>query len=151
MSDDKTVDLSILLEWVNGNEAAAALCNDMLFIVHLWDDLIDKDRPRTDDEVNAAFHKAIVGIHLNPFFEAHRGMFLPLLLSASLQYQHANRMERSGHKGQAIFAYGMRNALLHMIGLCVHLTGGDEVNFYTTISTGNEEHFATFLKEFGHA
>jgi hypothetical protein len=57
-----------LTEYLKDDTNARKLVIDLLFVGHLWDDLIDKDLERTDEDINRAFRTMLVDNQLNPFY-----------------------------------------------------------------------------------
>jgi hypothetical protein len=114
------------MRWFQGNAAATMLCLDLLEIVHVWDDLIDKDKPVSDGQIDAAFRKLMLDLPMNPFWQAHSGMLIPALQSSWLQWHAANVMERELRPGDKEKAYMLRAAVYQVFHLCAALCGGFE-------------------------
>jgi hypothetical protein len=93
---------------------AVQLCEDFLYISHIWDDIQDKDKERTPREINEAFCKALGQVPMNPFYQANVLQIAPLTLMASLTWRIANRFE-SGNADERLGSFILRNALLHII------------------------------------
>lgn len=73
-----------------GDEIATKLSKDLLTLVHTWDDLIDKDKPVEDNEINRAFIIAIFDLGSNPYFtEAIKANFY----NVYLRWNDANDIE----------------------------------------------------------
>ena len=156
--DDRTREFQVrILGWLKGDVDAAALCMNLIYVAHLWDDLIDRDKERADAEINMAFRIALFDIPANPFYVKFSRLLQPQILSVILQYEAANVLERQGNAGQKGAAYAMRNAVLHVVGTCIYAVGGQEwydtasVEFYEFLSENTEEEFRFFLKEMDHA
>lgn len=118
---------------------AVRLIIDLLFIAHLWDDLIDHDNPRSDEEINQAFSKAIGAIPVNLFYQAHQRLLGPLLHSTALLWLDSTKMER-GTLDDKLNCFIARNAILGVMHYSLCLVGGEP---------WVKEHGAQFLKEFG--
>lgn len=103
---------------------AVRMCNDLVFAAHLWDDLYDEDKVRTKAEVNRALTILWGLIPVNPFYQKHIGELGPLLLSASLKWQAANEMERSGDKNTRMTAFHIRSSFVDIFVHCLYLVGG---------------------------
>lgn len=145
-----------LLDWLNGDTDALQLCGALLYVAHLWDDLIDKDKERTDEEINHAFQAILAEMTRNRFYTEHSQQLAPLIASAALQYPIANKLER-GSDGEKIMAFAMRNALLHIVPHCFFLIGGlahynqCAEEYYRYTATDLRGLFSTFWKEMTHA
>lgn len=102
---------------------AVRFCIDFVFICHLWDDLIDKDKERTDTDINDAFLAALVEIPGNPFYMRHMHVLRPVILNIILQWEDANTLERgSDHDKQ--MAWMLRAGMLQIFNVCAYLVGG---------------------------
>lgn len=137
-SEEKLIRLGFYLkdDW----EAVRFLI-DLLFIAHLWDDLIDGDNPREPEEINQAFTKAMGSIPNNLFYQAHQRLLAPLLHSTSLLWLDSVKMER-GTLDEKLNCFIARNAILGVMHYSLCLTGGEP---------WVREHGADFLKDFGPA
>lgn len=112
------------LKFVLKNDLFAfRMCQQLIYISHLWDDLIDKDKVRTDEEVNDAWRMALAEVPMNPFFHAHIHLLGPLIQNAVLQYEVANRIEK-GQEQRKEVAFWLRNGLLMVILTCMDILGG---------------------------
>ena len=43
------------LEWFGGNQDALSVYRMLVDLAHIWDDLVDKDKPIGETEINNAF------------------------------------------------------------------------------------------------
>jgi hypothetical protein len=104
---------------------AVKFCVDMLFVGHLWDDLIDKDRTRDDEEINRAFGVLLVDNHINPFYQRFAVQLDPLLANAALLWLTSTRLEK-GDDRDKLTAFIIRNAFIEIINYCGLLLGGPQ-------------------------
>ena len=111
--------------FLNGDRNAVQYALDILYIAHLWDDLIDKDRERTDAEINAAFVKALAKIPLNPFYAANAANLLPLTLCNIWKWQDSNELIQ-GSNGHKVLGYITRTGVWDIIYFCMFLTGTED-------------------------
>lgn len=109
-------------EFFGGNQAAAAFAADLCFVAHLWDDLIDADKPVSKDQINRVFSTCLCSIPSNPFYQAHQATLSPLIYAGVLGYIAANQMEASGNSHQIEIAHGLRYAVANVLAVCVALT-----------------------------
>lgn len=136
---------------------ALELCIDLLFVGHLWDDLIDKDKPLKDEEINSAFAGMLARIPRNPFFQRHVRDLGPLLMSTVLQWKDANKLELRGSSQERAMAYMLRNMLLQVMAYCIWLIGGDAwyeqagEQFQRLCASELHGAFDAFLKEMTNA
>lgn len=110
--------------YFKNNEMAVNYIVDFLATWHIWDDLIDKDKPITDASINQAFINAFIKLPRNPFYQANFGILNPLMESAFVHWFAANELESK--KEHLNIAYDLRNAYLNIIVTCANIIGGME-------------------------
>lgn len=115
-----------LLPMLQGNLAAAEFVATMYEVLHLWDDLIDHDKPVSDMQVNDAFYAMLVDIPCNSFYRKHFEHLNPILVNAITNWHIANRMERRGDEYQKRIAYILRSSYVDLLTQCALLIGGIE-------------------------
>jgi hypothetical protein len=75
-----------------GNNNAKKLSFDLLKIAHIWDDLIDRDKPVSDEDINEVFLMSIFEIHNNPlWFQCGLNHHV---LNVFLRWRDATKIER---------------------------------------------------------
>ena len=139
-----------LLRMCCGNADAARLVVDLARISHVYDDLIDGDKPKNDDAVHEAMWKALIDIPSNPFYLANRAAFLPILATGILNWRAANAMERSGCAEQLRIAHALRYAITDALTLAMVLTGGPEhaaANVHRARLMGQQDTWAHYCAE----
>lgn len=113
-----------LMHFLKEDRTAVAFILDLLFILHLWDDMHDGDRPRSVGEIDQAFWTALVGITRNVFFVRHQMSITTLLQQVILSWHAANELEAEwGDRGLNL-AYGLRAAVHDIIHYSAFLVGG---------------------------
>lgn len=117
--------LDELIFLMKGDKSAVKYVLDVLYVGHLCDDLFDKDRYRTSDEINSAFRIALGDIPMNPFFQAFGQHLAPMQLSAMLLWVDSTKLEK-GNDNDKMAAFIMRNALANIVHYCLFLVGGLE-------------------------
>lgn len=110
--------------WFQNNEAAVLFCLDMVRAIHLWDDLIDKDKEIKDEEVNRVFTFLMVDMPLNPFFVLNQRDIAPMMQSIILKWHTANVFEEEKEDNDIEKAYMLRAELYQLFVLCATLVGG---------------------------
>lgn len=115
--------LDFLVYVMKEDRNAVNLCLDLLFVGHLWDDLIDQDVKREPEEINAAFIKALGEIPLNPVYIANQFQLAPQMLNVSLMWLASNELEK-GNQNERLTAFMIRNGLLAIIHYVMVLVGG---------------------------
>lgn len=114
-----------LYEWVQDEEAVAFITT-YANICEVWDDLIDKDKPVSDAQINRAFMQAVVSLPCNEFFIRHRAQILPLIVSGANAWADATAMERHGTENQKVFSYVLRDWYMEFVSFIIYLTRGWE-------------------------
>jgi hypothetical protein len=54
------------LEWFGGNQDALNMYRMFIDMIHVWDDLVDKDKPVPEGAINHAFAIALVFLPAHP-------------------------------------------------------------------------------------
>jgi len=111
--------------FLKGNIDAMRLIIDIFDLIHIWDDLVDKDKERSNDEINNAFRIALIDIPLNPFYQRYQGHLIPLIMNCILQWEDANEMEKMGDSDKHQ-AFMLRASVIQLISYCAFLIGGME-------------------------
>lgn len=75
-----------------GDVSAIELSIMILDIVHLWDDVIDKDKEYTDEEVDRAFMFAMVDLHLHPLWTPEMSVLFKRVYYC---WNDANKIEKN--------------------------------------------------------
>ena len=134
---------------------AVKFCVGLMFLGHFWDDLIDKDVQRSDEDINQAFIFSIGDMPLNPFYQAFQTQLAPMMMSASLLWLNSNDLEH-GTNDEKLTAFCIRNVLLNIIHYCMFIVGGTSwvreqgPEFWRTFAL-TEDLYQEFLKEGGDA
>lgn len=86
-------DFEFFNKWFKGNRSAIDMVALVLQITHVWDDLIDQDKPVTGHQINQAFFNALISLQRNDFY-ASNGMALGLLMEHGIRdWITANELE----------------------------------------------------------
>lgn len=112
------------LAWaLNNNAEAVSLCEQLVYVSHLWDDLIDGDVAVDAERVNRAMWTAIVDVPANPFYQRHYGQLAPVIRQSIIDWMDATTLERQDQHGQTI-AFVLRDGIQSVITTCAYLVGG---------------------------
>ena len=132
------------LVWAcKGDANAVYFCEAWFRVTQIWDDLIDKDNPVSDDKINEAFHTCLVVIPANPFFARHSPYLIPILNSAIADFMDANKLERGSEEHQRI-AYIIRDTASTIVTHCAYLIGGYEWMKEVSIAVREQIHDEDF-------
>ena len=114
------------LEWFGGNQDALNMYRMFIDMIHVWDDLIDKDKEVTQDDINRAFMIALAYLPSNPFFRSIQNDVIPMFVAMIHAYQTANHFEKSKDNHGIEIAHGLRYAAGHIIAYAVVVCVGNE-------------------------
>ncbi len=78
------------LEWFGGNQDALNMYRMFIDLTHTWDDLVDKDRDVSPEDINRAFSIALIYLPANPFYRSIESAVVPMLLMSLSAYHTAN-------------------------------------------------------------
>lgn len=112
------------LEWFGGNEHALQMFRMFGDLAHIWDDLVDKDNNRTEEEINHAFAIALVYLPANPFYKSIQEQIMPMWLTVISAYQVANHFQKEKDEHGIEIAHGLRYAAGNIIAYAVHVCVG---------------------------
>jgi len=147
-------ELESLSFFLKDDKAALKLALDIIYVGHLWDDLLDGDTQRSGDEVSTAFVKAFRNIPNNVFYlglhPVAQQQLNGLIVSAAMQYRDSTHLEM-GNEDDRFMAFQIRNAVLPIIHFLILLIGGEDwidqhgVDFWRTF--GLRGQYLEFVEE----
>jgi hypothetical protein len=114
------------LEWFGGNQDALNMYRMFRDLAHVWDDLVDKDNPVTEDQINNAFLICLAYMPANPFYQQIQHAVLPMWVTVVSAYQTANKFERDKDEHGVEIAHTLRYAAGNIIAYAVHVCVGPE-------------------------
>ena len=108
---------------LRGNEAAVAMFMALRDVLHFWDDLVDRDKPLTDADINRAMELVLLELPRMPFYRANFDVIHTTLVSAILNWKAATQFERTDESAAHI-AYIIRSDYANILIQCAYLVGG---------------------------
>jgi hypothetical protein len=87
-------DDEFLLRAYKGDEDAFRLGKAIIHIACVWDDLVDRDVPVTNEQINSLMWTMLVEMQLNPFYRKWSGVLQPLIQSSIINWHLSNLMEK---------------------------------------------------------
>jgi len=114
------------LEWFGGNEDALHVCRLLIILGHTWDDIVDKDKPISEDDINKAFLIALVYLPANPFYQRIQPQIIPMWITVVSAYQTANFFERTKDEHGIEIAHNLRYAVGNIIAYMMYVCLGSE-------------------------
>jgi hypothetical protein len=115
-----------LVELMAGNEDAARLVRDIVFLSHTYDDLIDADKPVPAEHIHALMWKLLHAMPQNPFYRQHEDMFRGVIIAAQLNWHAATAMERAGELEELRLAHVLRYSIADVAMLAMAIAGGQD-------------------------
>jgi len=109
MTQDKKI------QWFGGNVDALNMFYIIADLANVWDDLIDKDKDVSDNDINRAFLSALVYLPVNPFYQSIQTQVLPLWMTVIAAYDTANKFENSKDEHGLEIAHNLRFAAGHIV------------------------------------
>jgi hypothetical protein len=110
--------------WFKGNASAMRFCADMVEVAHVWDDLVDGDKPVSSSVADKTFRKMMLEIPANDFYRANFTFLHPVLVMVWAQWDAANSMETHPFRGDREKAYMLRASLYQLFHAVAVLCGG---------------------------
>lgn len=114
------------LEWFGGNQDALNFYRMLVDMSHVWDDVVDGDRPVSEVELNNAFLVALVYLPANPFYRTIQDAVLPMWLTVVSAYEAANKFEREKDPHGVEIAHTLRYAAGNIIAYAIHVCVGPD-------------------------
>ena len=114
------------LEWFGENQDALNMYRMFVDLSHLWDDLVDKDKDATEDDINNAFLICLVYLPANPFYRSIQDQILPMWLTVVSAYQTANKFQKDKDPHGIEIAHSLRYAAGNIMAYAVHVCIGPE-------------------------
>ncbi len=111
-----------LTDLLMGNESALAFNAALIETLHVWDDLIDLDKPVAPEAIHRAFRNALVVIPSNDFYRQNFSQLFPLLDNLILNWLAANEMESA--REQLDIAWVIRSDYCNVLLKCLQIVGG---------------------------
>ncbi|MDR3439882.1 hypothetical protein [Telmatospirillum sp.] len=126
MTDKKYAEfIAVANHCLRGNQAAVNFMLLICDILHVWDDLIDRDKPANNDDIHRAFYGALVRLPRDPFYSANFLLLNPILEMAILNWQAANEMEAVGDEAGLRIAFILRSTYADLATMCARIVGGE--------------------------
>lgn len=118
--------------FLKGHQPAMDFVWSIFTICHVWDDLIDRDRHVTDEEIQTAFWQAVVTLPTNPFYVQHFATLYPVFVTTIVNWRAATAMERRGEEADREIAFILRAGYADLLTMSALLVGGVEWSIRVT-------------------
>jgi hypothetical protein len=121
MTDEEFLDRAFM-----GNRHAADFVLMLARISHVWDDLIDRDKPVSNETINRTFFDALIELPANPFYREHYATLRPLMAIGAMNYEIANTYEALGGEERLALAHVLRYSIADIATAVALITGGPD-------------------------
>lgn len=114
-------------EWFGGLQAGVDMVWAIAHMTHWWDDLVDKDKLVSDEDINNMMRMALVYLPLNPVYQkiaAAAPHFWATIISA---YEAANTFERTKDERGLEISHTLRYSAGNLIAYAMEQTIGVEL------------------------
>ena len=123
--NDSAASLAECIRFVlRGNEGAVSCFLLLRDVLHFWDDLVDRDKDVTAQDVSAAMFKALVTLPTNEFYRAHQPTLMPVLINAIGNWHAANVFEADGSRNRLELSFVIRSDYANLLVHFAYLVGG---------------------------
>jgi hypothetical protein len=113
-------------EWFGGNQDALNMAHMLEDLAHIWDDLVDRDKPVSELQVNRAFLTCLVYLPANPFYRSIQDQVMPFWLTVVSAYETANHFERTKDPQGVEIAHVLRFAAANIFAYAMHVCLGPD-------------------------
>lgn len=107
-----------------GEPHAVQFLMAMGLYVELWDDLIDKDKPISDEMIHSVMAAGLLDVATNPWVQAHRDFIAPTLVMMINNYLTSEELKTDPDVAVRQRAFHLRNFPLELYGVVAFLQGG---------------------------
>lgn len=137
-----------LLWALKENESATQFIEIITDVLHLWDDLIDKDKKLPDKEINEKMWLAIVSLPINQFYRENFTVLHPILINAIQNWHTANSYEKrflsGGSEDLLHVSFIIRSSYCELLTMCATLVGGPDWGHEVSLAVRDRWHDETF-------
>lgn len=114
----------VLEEVCKGDPNAVGMCAAWYQFAHVLDDLVDRDKPVSPDEVGTLMLGVIEGLAGNPFFQANAAHLLPVMRLGALNWVESERLRQSEDVREKLSAEVYKSIYQEVFWLTAGLCGG---------------------------
>lgn len=142
-----------LLAWLKGHLEACQFIEDCFQIFHTVDDLVDRDKPVETPDIINRFHRALVMLPRNGFYQQYFALLNPLVQQSITNWEIANRMEVSEAANSKEIAFILRSSYNDLITMCAEILGGHDWAIQVGMESryhAAQEGFETYCQRLTH-
>lgn len=138
----------------NGDAHALMFLSTIMDAVEVWDDLIDKDKPVSDEKLTQTFTNLLFWMPQNQFFEAHKNYLLPIIMTCVNAWLDSNKLAKSKLARDRQAAWWLKQMGVELYGAVAFLMGGFDHMRSVSVEARSvlaHEDFVDYEQENGHA
>lgn len=122
MRDQSTIEK--LKHFFQGNQEAVDLALMLVHILDVWDDLVDKDREPSEEEINRMMWFCISGLPRNRFYRQFQDELTPIFEVGVFNWIAADELKRRGGQKELEVANVIRHSVSDLFVHIARLIGG---------------------------
>jgi hypothetical protein len=115
-----------LQAWCKGDASAYQFIDVVFSTLHVWDDLIDKDKPVTTEQIHRLMVDVLIELPRNRFYLTNFAQLNSILHLAIINWHIANAMELTGDALDAHIAFILRSTYVDLVTTVALIVGGQE-------------------------
>jgi hypothetical protein len=117
-------DLALLVRALRGHQDAIDFVQHIVDVLHCWDDLKDKDKPLTQEQIDHCFWLILVVLPRNSFYQANFSDLNPIVVNSIMNWHAANELEASASETDKEISFIVRSSYMDIVTTCVTIIGG---------------------------
>lgn len=114
----------IIREAVMNDPCAYDFLNRITNALRVYDNLVDKDKPISDDEIEQIFPDLMFDLSKNKFFRIYRDVLESQIFVSWNAWKDANEFQKTNDPAKLHCAWFIRNYCNELVPLCAWLIGG---------------------------
>lgn len=142
--------MTIKNEWFNDNKDAIELYKNLCALADIWDNMIDRDKPVTNEQINDVFLTCLYRLPLNPVYNYLQLQIAPMWLTVVSSYEAANKFEADKDQHGLELAHVLRYSAGQIISyIMIYCLGVEKAREYIPEmwKTLANERFDVYLRE----
>jgi hypothetical protein len=123
---DNNEDDAKRLEWFGGNPDGVDILKMFTLLLHTWDDIVDKDKEVSEDQINKVFAICLIYLPLNNLYRQIQYQIIPMWITIISSYETANKFERDKDEHGIEISHGLRYAAGNIIAYAIYVCVGPQ-------------------------
>ena len=114
----------VLKHFFQGDTPGCKWVGKIFRALHVYDDLIDKDRELTPEELHSTFWLMLIELPDDEFFTKHKLALLPILVNSIINWRVANNLEKQVETQRLSIAWFLRGSYIDLLSMALALERG---------------------------